>query len=109
MRAASLYLARPDRAVLTLQLGWDTADAIWRSAGDTATDANHYSKRALLWAILASTLAVRLSRGEEAAERHLDSRIDQVMGFERWKAKLPPLNDGLTVLAANLGRLRYRS
>ena len=108
VRAATLYLARPDRTALALQLGWATADAIWRWAGDTATDVNHYTKRALLWGILASTLAVRLGRGEEAAERHLDTRIDQVMGFERWKAKLPPLTDGLTVLAANLGKLRYR-
>ena len=108
VRAANLYLARPDRAALALQLGWATADAIWRWAGDTATDVNHYTKRALLWGILASTLAVRLGRGGEAAERHLDARIDQVMGFERWKAKLPPLTDGLTVLAANLGKLRYR-
>ena len=109
VRAASLYLARPGEAGLAARLGWSTADALWRWAGDTATDANHYSKRALLWAILASTMAVRMTRGEDAAARHLDARIEQVMGFETWKAKLPPLMDGLTVLAANLGRLRYRS
>ena len=79
----------------------------WRWAGDTATDANHYSKRALLWGVLASTLAVRLARGETAAERHLDARLADVMRIETWKAKLPPVMDGLTVLAAQLGRLRY--
>ena len=109
VRAASLYLARPTQAALTLQLGWATADALWRWAGDTATDENHYSKRALLTAILASTMAVRLARGEDAASRHLDARIDNVMQFEKLKGRLPPLQDGLTVLAANLGRLRYRS
>ena len=91
-----------------MQLGWATADGLWRWAGDTATDENHYSKRALLCAILMSTLAVRLARGEDAAARHLDARIANVMSFETWKGKLPPLQDGLTVLVANLGRLRYR-
>ncbi len=109
VEAAGRFLARPDNAPLALQLGWATADGLWRWAGDTATDQNHYSKRALLCAILASTMAVRLSRGEDAAVRHLDASIARVMSFETWKAKLPPLQDGLTVLAANLGRLRYRS
>ena len=109
VEAASLWLARPDHARMAIRMGWTTADLLWRWAGDTATDANHYSKRALLWAILASTLAVRLSRGEDAAGRHLDARIAQVMGFERWKAKLPPLQDGLSIAASRLGRLRYRS
>ena len=109
VQSASLYLARPDEAALALQLGWATADGLWRWAGDTATDENHYSKRALLCAILASTLAVRLARGEDAAARHLDARIANVMTFETLKARLPPLQDGLTVLAANLGRLRYRT
>ena len=109
VQAASLFLARPDNAGLAMTLGWATADGLWRWAGDTSTDANHYSKRALLCAILASTMVVRLARNEEAAARHLDGRIDQVMTFETWKAKLPPLQDGLTVLAANLGRLRYRA
>ncbi len=109
VRAASLYLARPTQAALALQLGWGTADRLWRWAGDTATDENHYSKRALLTAILASTMAVRLARGEAAAARHLDARIENVMSFEKLKGRLPPLQDGLTVLAANLGRLRYRT
>ena len=108
VQCASLYLARPDAAGLALQLGWATADGLWRWAGDTATDENHYSKRALLCAILASTMAVRLARDEDAASRHLDARIANVMEFEKLKGRLPPLQDGLTVLAASLGRLRYR-
>ena len=54
-------------------------------------------------------MAVRLTRGEAAAARHLDARIENVMGFEKLKGRLPPLQDGLTVLAAYLGRLRYRT
>jgi ubiquinone biosynthesis protein COQ9 len=108
VEAASLYLARPDRMALAVTLGWDTADGIWRWAGDTATDENHYSKRALLGAILASTVAAYLARSPEAAERTLDAAIDGVMNFERWKTRLPPLTPALTAVAAGLGRLRYR-
>jgi ubiquinone biosynthesis protein COQ9 len=107
VQASALYLARPDRAALALRLGWDSADAIWRWAGDTATDENHYSKRALLGAILASTLAVRLARGPDAAQDQLERAIAGVMRFETWKAKLPPLTPALTIAAASLGRLRY--
>ena len=108
VEAASRWLARPDRASLALGLGWATADGLWRWAGDTSTDENHYSKRALLWGILAGTLAMRLARGEDVAARHLDARIEGVMRFETWKAKLPPFDQALTAAAAGLGRLRYR-
>src|SRR5277367_5523364 len=48
------FLALPANAALALRLVWASADAIWIWAGDTATDENHYSKRALLAGILAS-------------------------------------------------------
>ena len=31
-----------------LKQGWSSADTMWRLAGDTATDYNHYTKRAIL-------------------------------------------------------------
>ena len=106
--ASRFLLLRPGEAALGLRLGWGTADALWRWAGDTATDANHYSKRALLWGVLASTLAARLARGEAAAERMLDARLADVMRIEGLKGRIPPVMDGLTVLAAQAGRLRYQ-
>ena len=39
---------------LGLRLAWESADALWRWAGDTATDENHYSKRVLLAGILSA-------------------------------------------------------
>jgi ubiquinone biosynthesis protein COQ9 len=100
------FLVLPPNAPLGLRLAWASADAIWRWAGDVATDENHYSKRALLGEILVSTLAVRLASGEADAETHLDGRIGGVMAFERWKARLRP--SGIVGgLAARLGRLRY--
>ena len=84
------WMARPPHAPLGLALGWETADALWRWAGDTATDENHYSKRAILGTVLATTLAVRLTAGHEAARKHLTARIDQVMAFETWKFTKAP-------------------
>lgn len=100
------YLALPANAPLALRLAWESADVIWRWAGDTATDANHYTKRTLLAGILTSTLLVRLAEGAEAAETHLDRRIENVMTFERLKARVGKLELGRAAAGA-LGRLRY--
>jgi ubiquinone biosynthesis protein COQ9 len=104
---AGLFLARPDHAALALSLAWESADRLWRWAGDTATDENHYSKRAILAGILTSTLAVRLAAGADRAEAYLSARIDNVMGFEKWKAKLSTPSEGLATVIGWLGRLRY--
>jgi ubiquinone biosynthesis protein COQ9 len=100
------FLTLPAQVPLALRLVWASADALWRWAGDVATDENHYTKRTLLAEILVSTLAIRLSAGAAAAEAHLDGRIGSVMAFERWKGGLRPADLGGR-LAARLGRLRY--
>jgi ubiquinone biosynthesis protein COQ9 len=100
------FLALPPNAPLAARLVWETADRLWRWAGDAATDENHYSKRAILAGVLASTLAVRLREGRAASLDHLDRQIDHVMAFESWKARLKPA-DLATTLASALGRRRY--
>lgn len=105
VRRGTAWLARSDNSLLAARLGWATADAIWRWAGDTATDENHYSKRLILSGVLASVLAARLSRGEDAARETLDRRIGEVMAFEKWKAGLPRLS--ASAAASWLGALRY--
>ena len=101
------FLALPTHAALGLKLAWESADALWRWAGDTATDENHYSKRAILSAVLLSTLAARLRGGREHAREHLAHRISQVMDFEKFKARLPKVGEKGEDLAAWLGRVRY--
>jgi ubiquinone biosynthesis protein COQ9 len=100
------FLALPANIPLGLRLAWASADGLWRWAGDTATDENHYSKRALLAEILISTLAIRLSAGANAAGNHLGGRIDAVMAFERWKAGIKP-SEAASRIAGALGRMRY--
>ena len=100
------FLALPSNAALGLRLVWESADAIWNWAGDTATDENHYSKRALLAGILTSTLLVRLSQGETAAAVTMERRIEAVMAFERFKGRVGKLQLGGWTAGA-MGRLRY--
>ena len=88
------------------RLLWDSADAIWRWAGDTATDENHYSKRMILSGVLGPAIALRLSSGRQAANDYIFRRIADVMAFEKWKAGLPKTDIGLQIAGA-LGRLRY--
>ncbi len=100
------HLALPSNASLALRLAWESADVIWRWAGDTATDENHYTKRALLAGILTGALLVRLATGEAAAATYVDRRIENVMTFERLKARAGRLELG-RLAAGALGRLRY--
>jgi ubiquinone biosynthesis protein COQ9 len=100
------YLALPTRIPLAVKLLWESADGLWRWAGDTATDENHYSKRAILSGILISGLALRLASGKDAAMAFVDSRIENVMAYEKWKAGLKG-GDLLADVAAALGKMRY--
>lgn len=104
------FLALPQNLPLAARLTWESADAFWRWAGDTATDENHYSKRAILSALLASCLTFELFESREAALKHLDNGIDKVMAFEKWKAttRLRPAVI-LEQAAGALGRLRHRA
>ena len=108
VRRCTAFLALPPNLPLGLSLVWESADLLWRWAGDTATDENHYSKRAILSGILVNTVAARLDHGPAAAAELLERRIGQVMSFEKWKAGLPKPMDRLRDLAGMLGRMRYR-
>ena len=48
VRRALAIMAMPGNAPTAAKLGWRSADVMWRLAGDTATDYNHYTKRAIL-------------------------------------------------------------
>ena len=111
-RRAAATLALPPYAPTGARMTWRTADRIWRAAGDTATDFNHYSKRAILSGVYASTTARWFADEEDGApDRYqatwdfLDARLAGVMRFEKAKAKLPHVD--ADAAAAFLGRLRY--
>ena len=94
VRRALAILAMPQNVPLALRIGWRTADLMWRIAGDTSTDFNHYTKRMTLGAVYGSTLLAWLddqSEGWSDTAAFLDRRIDDVMKFEKFKARMARL------------------
>jgi ubiquinone biosynthesis protein COQ9 len=109
LRRAQAVMAMPQNAAKALKLGWRSADAMWRLAGDTATDYNHYTKRAILAGVYAATLAVFLddeSEGKAETRAFLDRRIEGVMKFEKAKARWLKPREHFDPVRF-LGRLRY--
>jgi ubiquinone biosynthesis protein COQ9 len=110
VRRALAILAMPQNVPLALRLSWHTADLMWRMAGDTSTDFNHYTKRMTLGAVYGSTLLAWLddaSEGLSDSAAFLDRRIDDVMKFEKWKAQWRGSDERRLSLTRFLGRLRY--
>jgi len=109
VRRGLAILAMPQNVPLALTVSWRTADLMWRIAGDTSTDFNHYTKRITLGAVYGSTLLVWLdddSEGWAETAAFLDRRIDDVMRFEKFKAQWRGSSERLSV-SRFLGRLRY--
>ena len=112
LRRAVAILAMPQNAARAAKLGWCSADAMWRLAGDTATDYNHYTKRAMLGGIYAATIAVFLndeSEGQGDTRAFLARRIENIMQFEKAKAKLAARSDHRFSMSRFIGRLRYNA
>ncbi|CAN5237542.1 hypothetical protein BH09PSE3_BH09PSE3_13030 [soil metagenome] len=110
LRRALAILSLPRNLPQAAKLGWRAADAIWRAAGDTATDFNHYSKRTLLAGIYTATIMAMLDDQSEAlsdTRAFLGRRIDGVMRFEKFKGKFTHSAPERLSLARFLGRLRY--
>lgn len=94
-RLAAAFWLRPWRKFEGAKIVWRTADHIWTWAGDTATDYNHYTKRALLSGVLSATTLYWLNgegRNLSDAYAFLDRRIGNVLqlgkvvgGLKNWK------------------------
>lgn len=109
-RRASSRLILPDLAATGVAQIWRAADTIWTAIGDTSTDANYYSKRAILSGVIGATLPVWLSDSspdKADARAFLDARIANVMQFEKVKWRVKSATEGLPNPAEILGQLRY--
>jgi ubiquinone biosynthesis protein COQ9 len=91
VRRTLSWLAAPGHAALAATLLYRTVDEIWYRCGDTATDFNFYTKRALLAGVYSSTLLCWLddtSEGHAETWAFLDRRIDNVMQVPKLTARL---------------------
>jgi ubiquinone biosynthesis protein COQ9 len=88
---ATAFLALPQNAPLAARLLFETVDAMWRAAGDQASDFNYYTKRALLAGVYSSTLLHWLndsSDGNSDTWAFLDARIEDVMKIQKLRGGL---------------------
>lgn len=110
LRRALAVLAMPQNVAAAARLGWRSVDTIWRHAGDTATDYNHYTKRTILLGVYGATITVFV---DDDSESHADTRaflarrIDGIMQFEKLKAGVLRRAEYRPSLSRFIGRLRY--
>ncbi|HLI13533.1 MAG TPA: COQ9 family protein [Alphaproteobacteria bacterium] len=86
IQRALTVLARPPYLPLGAKTLWRTVDAIWYAAGDTATDFNFYTKRALLAGVYSATLVYWLNDSSpDYADTwaFLDRRLDDALRLPR--------------------------
>tara|TARA_R110000868_G_scaffold1871_6_gene14869 strand:- start:3138 stop:3827 length:690 start_codon:yes stop_codon:yes gene_type:complete len=111
LRRAVTLLALPLSGTTGPHALYRTVDAIWRAIGDTSTDFNFYTKRALLAGVY-STVTINWfgdeSEGYADTWAFLDRRIADVMQIEKAKASVQKLGSLLPDPLALLSRLRYR-
>lgn len=85
-KATMGFWAIPSHVIQGQRVLWRTSDCIWNWAGDTATDYNRQTKRALLSSILMGTTMVWIgdeSEGNIITQAFLDRRLENVMEFGR--------------------------
>ena len=110
LRRALAILAMPQNLARAAKLGWHAADVMWRAAGDTATDYNHYTKRTILAGVYGATVTVFL---DDESDRFADTRaflarrIEGIMRFEKAKAGFLGRTQHRPSLSRFIGRLRY--
>lgn len=91
IRRALVSQMLPQNAPAALKQLYGTVDTMWYAAQDMSVDFNFYSKRAILAGVYSSTLLYWLDDSSEGHQRtwgFLDRRIENVMSFEKTKAKV---------------------
>ncbi|MCY4035240.1 MAG: COQ9 family protein [Hyphomicrobiales bacterium] len=110
VRRGISFLSLPGMLPAGMSALYGSADAMWRGIGDKSVDFNFYSKRGTLAMVHGSTTLFWLddkSEEQKATWKFLDRRIENVMSFERVKAKVRESCAGSGGIWGMLGRLRY--
>lgn len=83
---ALAFWSVPTHVIQGQRVLWRTSDRIWTWAGDTATDYNRQTKRALLSSIMMGTTMVWIGDDSEnhiITQAFLDRRLENIMEFGR--------------------------
>ncbi len=85
------FLALPNNHLLALSILYRTTDLMWRLSHDKSTDYNFYTKRMTLSAVYSSVFLYFINDDSgdfKDTWNFLDRRIENVMQFEKGKAKI---------------------
>ena len=86
-----IFVSESSNPIKSIKNLWNTADLIWKSAGDTSTDYNHYTKRLLLSWVYLSTLLCWFNDAKKDIKEtklFLNRRIDEVLQFGQKSASI---------------------
>lgn len=75
---------------------WRTADHIWKFAGDTSIDYNHYTKRGLLAGVYIASAKYRkndYSLNAVDTDDFISRSLDKIISIAQLKNKIPKLED----------------
>lgn len=108
VRRALALQALPQNLPFALRCLYRTVDSIWFAVGDSSTDFNFYTKRAILAAVVASTVTHWLGESGAATEDiggFIDRRVGDILRFEQTKSRARNFAHTLPSPARILGRL----
>lgn len=106
------FLTLPQNHTLSLKMLYRTVDLMWKTISDPSTDFNFYTKRMTLGLVYSSCFMFWLGdESENSADTwdFLDRRIENVMQFEKVKAKWRNQDLNLPNIWRELGKKKYGS
>ncbi|AZL15567.1 COQ9 family protein [Rickettsiales endosymbiont of Stachyamoeba lipophora] len=92
---ASMFVC-PNKLGFGFEILWQSADQIWRIAGDRALDFNYYSKRGLLSYVYFTTLTYWFEDNSEDTHltwRFLENKIEQILKIGKVKSNISGIFD----------------
>ena len=114
LRQAAAWRLVRNYGIQSMKGLWGISDTLWQLAGDTSTDSNYYTKRALLLKVYISTFLYWIndvSENDQDTGQFLERRIESVLKTGK---KIGMLRTSLIGSAENivdqlLNRQRYRA
>ena len=106
------YLGLPKNHFAALRILYRSVDLMWKTISDPSTDFNFYTKRMTLSGVYTSSFLYWLGDESENSDdswAFLDRRIENVMQFEKLKAKCRNKDFKLPNVWRELGKKRYGS
>lgn len=101
IRRSVAFLSLPANTVVGMRLLYRTVDTVWHAVGDTSTDFNFYTKRALLAGVVSATVLYWINDTSDDFQdtyAFMDRRLQTVTGVGKAVAKLGQIDQLMQVI-----------